>query len=86
MIELSEHEQLWDNLITARSEIADLRLSLIDLNEGISTLVNYTNLCLDHPEASEHRLWRRALLQNLERVQMIAAKAVAIEETETDNA
>lgn len=85
MVELNEYEKLWDDLITARSEIADLRLSLIDLNEGMSTLVNYTNLCLDHPEAKEHRIWRRALLQNLERVQMIAAKAVATEETATDN-
>jgi len=48
--------------------------------EAIDTIVNYTHLVLNHPNAKEWGIWRRGLLQSLKRVQKNLAESLEIEE------
>ncbi|MEE9401618.1 MAG: hypothetical protein V3V47_00315 [Desulfobacteria bacterium] len=57
--------------------------SLIDqCFEGMETAIHFAQLVLDHPNAKEWGIWRRALMQNLDEVQWKLAEALEVEVTQ----
>jgi len=59
---------LWDEKIQADQEIENLRICMRDSYECMESANNLALLLLNHPEAKEHKEWRKGFFQALERV------------------
>lgn len=77
------YQQLAHELAEAKSQIAEYEISLGVCYDAVETINNLTEKCLDHPDAPEHRIWRKGLLQALARLQQTIAEL--IEEPEDTN-
>ena len=84
MIEQEDYDKLWDEHLAAREEIAELRECLLGAYECMSSLNNFVLLALNHPEAKEHGIWRKAIFQYLARLQKNLAKGIETPETTSD--
>lgn len=80
--ELDEYNGLYDELIQARDEVAEMRECLLGAYECMSSVNNFTLLLLNHPDSKEHHLWRKGLFQYLARLQKNLARG--IEQTESE--
>lgn len=50
------------------SELQGAKICMQDAYDCMEVVNDLLNLCLNHPEAHEHRQWRKGLYQALERV------------------
>jgi hypothetical protein len=80
-IETTEYEEIWDENIQLRNEIASVQITLLDAFDAMNIICDLTHKCLDHPNAHEHPVWRKGLLQCLARTQQNIANALQVEES-----
>lgn len=60
------------------------RKAIDELAECLELVIKFTDLCLNHPEAKEHRVWRKGLYMALERAQKILYKRLKDVEDKED--
>ena len=82
----AEFEQLWDDLIASRDEVADLRECINGAYECMDSVNNFLLLMVNHPDSKEFSIWRKAIFQYLARLQKNLARGIEREETTDDDA
>ena len=73
--DIEEYDTLWDENI-------QLYTTLRDTFDALEVIVDLTHKVIDHPEAKEHHIWRKGLLQALAAVQEQVAETIATTSTD----
>lgn len=75
-----EIDQLRHENLELISTLADKQICMMDIMGALEVVNNLLLLCLNHPNAPEHKEWRKGLLMALERVSKTLIQGMEIEE------
>lgn len=79
---IQNYQELAHQLAEAQSLISEFKIGVGSCADNVELINQLLTKCLDHPNAKEHQVWRKGLLQAIIRLQKTLATLDEIDHEE----